>query len=131
MPQKNILQAVWEGRCPRCRQGRLFKYQSYLPNKFDAINESCTHCGVTYEQEPGFFFGAMYVNYAFSVAFVVVIGVVLYNFFGNPEMWVYITAVMSTVILTIPFTFRYSKILYLYWFGPFRFQKELNKDNSL
>lgn len=73
----------------------------------------------------------MYVNYAFSVAIVVVIGVTLYNFFGNPEMWVYITAVMSTVLLTLPLTFRYSKILYLYWFGPISYDRSVSDSKPI
>ncbi len=110
--------AVFTGRCPHCREGKIFKHDSLLPGRFSVLNEYCPNCGVQFEQEPGFFFGAMYVQYAFSVAIVVTVGLGLYHLFGNPEMWVYLTAIITINLLTVPITFRLSKVLYLFLFGP-------------
>jgi hypothetical protein len=37
----------------------------------------CPVCGLAYEPELGFYFRAMYVNYVFSTAIVLVVGLVI------------------------------------------------------
>ena len=48
-------------RCPRCGEGRLF-------GGWFAMHERCARCGLRFEREPGYFVGAIYVNYAVTVA---------------------------------------------------------------
>jgi len=48
-------------RCPRCGQGRLF-------SGFFTMRERCPQCGYVFEQEQGYFIGAIYINYAATVA---------------------------------------------------------------
>ena len=55
-------------RCPRC--GRSPLYARYF-----RMHERCAACGLRYEREQGFFVGAIYINYAVTVA--VAVGVVL------------------------------------------------------
>ena len=66
--------------------------------------------------EPGFYYGALFVSYAFTVALFAIVSVTLYYTY-NPAEWVYVTAVIASAVLFIPFSFRYSRILFLYWFG--------------
>ncbi len=42
---------------------------------------------------------------------------VLYNFFGDPDLLVYITAVPAMVLILLPLIFRYSRTLFLHGFG--------------
>ena len=84
------------------------------------MNEKCSVCDLRFEVEPGFFYGAMYISYAFSVAILVIIGILLAVFL-DPPVWVYMTSVSLAVRLLLPFTFRYSRILFLYWFGGIHF----------
>ena len=86
--------------------------------------EHCPHCQLAYEREPGFFIGAMYISYAFVVAVMLVSAFVLYYFFGDPDLWVYITIVPILVILLLPVIFRYSRTLYLHGFGGVRYNEE-------
>jgi hypothetical protein len=72
--------------------------------------------------EPGFYFGALYVSYAFTIVFFICIWLVLYLLF-DPADWVYGTAIVGTSILFIPFSFRYSRILFLYWFGGISYKE--------
>lgn len=83
------------------------------------MNSVCSHCQSTFEPEPGFYFGAMFVSYALSVVLFVAIGVSLY-ILGNPADWVYLMAIVIGAILFAPFSFRYSRILFLYFFGGIR-----------
>ena len=84
------------------------------------MNEKCDHCGLKFELEPGFFIGAMYVSYAFGVAIMVTVGVALSVLF-DPGVWDYLIAVSLITIILLPVTFRYSRILFLHWFGGIDF----------
>jgi len=89
---------------------------------FTNMNETCPECGLKFQVEPGFFIGAMYVSYAFIVGIIVTTAITLSNLFGNPEAWVYITTVIATTTLLLPFIYRYSRVLFLYWFGGVKYQ---------
>ena len=80
------------------------------------MNESCTTCGTRLTPEPGFYYGALFISYGFTVAICVAIWLGLYYLF-HPPGWVYTSAIVSACIIFIPFNFRYSRILFLYWFG--------------
>lgn len=116
MPVKNWKGALLSGKCPRCRKGDIFKHPLSDVLHFAKMNETCPHCGTTFEPEPGFYFGAMFVSYALSVALFVVVGLGLYFLF-NPSDWVYITTIGIAAVLFTPISFRYSRILFLYAFG--------------
>lgn len=64
----------------------------------------------------------MYVGYAFTVAALVAVSIVLYFFGGNPPDWVYFACVMGLIVLMVPFNYRYSRVLYLHWFGGIRYR---------
>lgn len=117
MQQRTRIGAIIQTKCPRCRQGDLFQYSLINYRKFHKMHEHCPECRLRYEVEPGFFFGAMYVSYAFIVGIVVVTSLALYFILDNPSVWVYLGAVYAVILLTLPLIFRYSRVLYLYWFG--------------
>jgi hypothetical protein len=85
------------------------------------MNEMCPVCGVRLEPEPGFYQGAMYVSYGFTVAFIVVISAILYVL-GDPSEWTYILTIIGFMILFIPWNYRYSRIIYLYLFGGLKYK---------
>jgi len=85
------------------------------------MNDNCPKCGIRLEPEPGFFQGAMYVGYGFTVAVIAVIGVFL-SLTWNPSEWVTIGVIIGVMILLAPLNYRYSRIFYLYWFGGIRYQ---------
>lgn len=76
----------------------------------------CPVCAQTFEPEPGFYYGAMYVSYGFSVVLVVMVGILLY-LLGDPPVWAYVTAVTAIMILLTPLSFRYARAIMLYAFG--------------
>lgn len=121
MPKRSKLTAIVTAKCPKCRKGDMFKHSAFLPHKFDEMYEDCPVCDLHYEREPGFFFGAMYITYSLNVAVLVTIFIILYNFLGNPELWVYIASVLSIVILFLPFVFRLSRAMYLHFFGGVKY----------
>ena len=120
MRAKSWVGALCSGKCPRCRTGSMFETSIFRLSAFWKMNNNCPHCGATFEPEPGFYFGAMFVSYAFSVALFVAISVALYVL-GDPADWVYLTAIVIGAVLCAPFSFRYSRILYLHAFGGIRY----------
>jgi len=80
------------------------------------MNASCSSCETSFEPEPGFYFGAMYVSYGFTITLFVLIWALL-RFFFNPPDWIYILVITVSAVVFTPLSFRYSRILFLYWFG--------------
>lgn len=108
--------AVWQGKCPRCGEGDIFVYPVSKITKFSEMNAHCSKCGAPFEPEPGFYYGSLFISYAFNVAIMVAVWLILYLTIQPPD-WVYGAFLVGFSILSIPFSFRYSRILFLYWFG--------------
>lgn len=119
MQEKTYLEALLKGKCPRCREGEMFTHGPYNLKKFSLMHEFCPHCGVRLEPEPGFYQGAMYVSYAFTVALLLILSIILY-FAGNPSEWTAIGIIIGVMFLLAPLNYRYSRILFLYLFGGLR-----------
>lgn len=89
------------------------------------MNETCPHCGVRLEPEPGFYQGAMYVSYANTVILLALVSALLY-ILGDFSEWVYIGTVISVILLLVPLNFRFSRLVYLYLFGGIRYSQDLS-----
>lgn len=110
--------ALFSGKCPACRQGNLFRYPLDLRNvlRFAAMHKECPVCKANFEPEPGFYFGSMFITYAFNVIIVILCGLLLFYLWRLPE-WVFLTLVGLVAVATLPHSFRLSRTLWLYWFG--------------
>lgn len=127
MQNKNSAAAILQCKCPKCHTGDVFAYPAYHPTKFNKMNERCPNCDVRLEPEPGFYQGAMYVSYGFTVIFMVVIGILLYYLANDPNEWVYVGTVVGVMLLIVPLNYRYSRIIFLYAFGGLRYDPSLSK----
>ncbi len=121
------LEAIVKLRCPRCRKGEIFTHPGYHITKFDNMHEDCPVCGLHYEVEVGLFYGAMYISYGFSVALVLIVGVLLYYLAGDPSTLTYILTVSAIAIVTAPFSFRYSRVLMLHFFSGINYNPTYSK----
>ncbi len=113
----SALAGVVQQRCPRCRRGPLFTYSALNLAKFTEMPAACPVCKLNYEPEPGFYWGAMYISFAFSTAIMLVIGFAVYHLLDDPDTWVYILAVAIVSLVLTPWSLRYSRTLMLYLFG--------------
>jgi len=127
------LEGIVQAKCPRCRRGDLFNGSAY-GLKFQKMNHKCSHCGLVYEREPGYFYVAMFVSYAMVVAEMVATGVATYLITRNMESpWMYIAVTLITAIIFAPFNFRYSRVILLYWLTPglhYSSEKAQKQDNK-
>ena len=89
------------------------------------MEETCECCGHKYEIENGFFYGAMYVSYALTVAIMVSMIVATYVLVPNPSAGAYIAAVVIGVIVMIPITFRGSRLIWMNFFSKYKGKESL------
>lgn len=92
-------------RCPRCGVGKLF-------SGWFAMHETCAECGLRYEREPGYFVGAIYVNYAVTAVACLGGAIALDVAVGLP-VWAQLAVACSLAALVPVVFFRYSRSLWL------------------
>lgn len=112
--------AFAHSRCPRCRQGLVFKGAAYALH-VQKMEERCAVCGLKFEREPGYFYVAMFVSYAMNVAEIIAISVATYILgleLIYENLWYFVAIVFSGVAFCAPFNYRYSRLVLLYWLSP-------------
>ncbi|MEC8693257.1 MAG: DUF983 domain-containing protein [Bacteroidota bacterium] len=106
-------------RCPRCGLGKVFCNKILSFKKFSDTLEHCSSCGLEYEPETGFFFGAMYWTYALLVGSTAILSILFY-YLGYFEQAVYIIPVI--ILFSLPWVFRYGRLLMLYIVYPIMYK---------
>jgi uncharacterized protein (DUF983 family) len=102
----------------------MFSHPAWQLHKATRMHETCPQCGLKFEVEPGFFWGAMYFSYAFGVAISVIFGVLAWWVFDDPAIWVYMTVIFTPLLLLSPLSMRYSRVLMLYLFGEVSYKAQ-------
>ncbi|MET4080078.1 uncharacterized protein (DUF983 family) [Pedobacter sp. UYP30] len=120
MAELSKSQAILQYKCPRCRKGDIFIGNAYT-FKLQKTNVNCPSCNLKFEREPGFFYVAMFVSYAMSVAEIISIGVSLYVF-GLPLLYenffYYWGIIVFGVLLLSPINYRFSRVVLLHLLTP-------------
>ncbi|MFW0737732.1 MULTISPECIES: DUF983 domain-containing protein [unclassified Flavobacterium] len=110
------LNSILTGSCPRCQKESMYSDRNPLHlTKVLKMNENCSHCGLKYQIEPSFFYGAMYVSYGLNVAVGIAAFIVSFVFFKTSIEESFLTIVI-TLILLFPFVLRLSRNLYINMF---------------
>lgn len=122
MSNRSGFQAILGAKCPQCREGDLFPVSPFSFRKISAINQTCPNCNANLNPEPDFYYGAMYISYAFSVALVITALTAINVLIEKPELWMYLTIVVIGNMLLFPAMLRYSKVLYLYGLGKLKYR---------
>lgn len=117
----NKLEATIRMKCPRCREGEVFETKNpYNLSKMTAMYKHCPKCGLKYEKEIGFFYGAMYVSYMFNIALFVIATIAYYLFFEGRVYWLwYILAYLALTFLLFPLLYRLSRSIWLQAFNDY------------
>jgi uncharacterized protein (DUF983 family) len=120
--------AIVHAKCPKCRVGDIYASPMYRLGG-QKMHPKCPHCGMTYEREPGYFYGAMYVSYALIVAELVTLAVGTSVLTGSENPWLYVFILLGGVGLLAPFNLRYSRVILLHWLTPgLHYHPELSGD---
>ncbi|KYG75502.1 DUF983 domain-containing protein [Roseivirga echinicomitans] len=126
MVKRTKLSAVFQARCPQCREGKLFISKAYNLRKFLLMKKVCDTCGARFEKEPRFYDGSMYISYAMSVGLFLMSALVINYTIENANENTYLIAIISEVILLYPLMYRYSRVLFLYSFGGLKYTPKQN-----
>ncbi|MFD2514980.1 DUF983 domain-containing protein [Pontibacter locisalis] len=114
MSQKNsLLYSIATAKCPRCREGDMFPKGTLYSTKFADMHDSCPCCGQPFEPEPGFYYGAMYVSFAFNVGIFLIALFILHQFVEEITMAMMIGVVVVLVVGLLPVIFRLSRVLWI------------------
>ncbi len=74
------------------------------------MNKACPVCGLNLEQEPGYYYGAMFVSYAFAIIELAIFLAAIKLFSKGPLSIETIMIVISAVYLLLaPINFRWGR----------------------
>ena len=108
-------------RCPRCRQGKLFKNKISISFKKNMeMHKDCPVCGQPTEIEVGFYYGTSYVSYVLAVGISVASFVFWFLTVGmslNDNRFFYWIAFNGVLLIALqPWLMRVSRSLWISWF---------------
>ena len=107
------LYSILNFKCPRCHEGDVFKSKNpYHLSKMFEMHDHCSNCGLRFMIEPAFFYGAMYVSYALTVALGVATFVIM-ELIYDPGVWEIVGALTAVLILGSPLILRLSRITWM------------------
>lgn len=110
------LNSILTGSCPKCQNESMYLDKNPLHlNNVLKMHENCSHCGLKYQIEPSFFYGAMYVSYGLNVAIGIAAFIVSYLIFHSSLKVAFIAIIASLVVL-FPFVLRWSRNIYINMF---------------
>ena len=113
------LYSILTGTCPKCQQESMYLDKNrFKLNKLLKMNEHCSHCGLRYEIEPSFFYGAMYVSYALNVAIGIAAFIVSFVILNSNLKEAFI-AIITSMIILFPMVLRWSRNIYINIFVSF------------
>lgn len=111
----SYLKKVISGTCPNCGKTKLF-YEKGNPFlfKMPKMKKECSECGYNFHRETGFYFGAMYVSYALTVAEMVAV-IVLGLIFEITLVQMFIIIAIVSILLST-FNYKVARIMWLNMF---------------
>lgn len=104
-----LIPSIINCKCPKCRQGDLFcNKSSYQYKGFFDMPKKCPKCGQDFQIEAGFYYGAMYMSYAFTIAIIVAVFVamIVFDVFTIDR---FLITDFIVLVLVIPYIFRLSR----------------------
>jgi uncharacterized protein (DUF983 family) len=116
----SYLSSTLSCRCPRCREGKLFKNHLTINIKKNMeMNKTCPVCGQPTEIEVGFYYGTGYVSYALSIFISVAVIIIWFLVIGLSEIYLLVSWMIFNGILLIilqPWLMRLSRSIWISWF---------------
>lgn len=125
----NVIISTLFNRCPRCHQGQVFKEANpYVFARMFEMHSHCSHCGLKYQKEASFFYGAMYVSYALTSGWFIVWYLLYVTVLNSVETFTFAIMIASSILLLSPLTLRFSRLIWLNFF--YKYRREYTNINS-
>lgn len=107
--------------CPRCHQGEMFeKFKLSKPSSLTNMHKYCSHCKQSFEPEPGFYFGSMFVSYALNAALFITVWLLVELIFSEYTLLYLLIVIGIFAILAFPWIFRISRSIWISFFVPYK-----------
>jgi len=113
------LYSILFNKCPKCHIGRFWATNNPFRNMlFSTKNtcQTCENCSLSYELEPGFWYGSMYVSYAISVAVMVIFWTLTNLFYPLINVFNEILIVVLAITLISPINYHISRLIWINFF---------------
>ncbi|MDQ3291602.1 MAG: DUF983 domain-containing protein [Bacteroidota bacterium] len=107
------LYSVITAKCPRCREANMFPPGTLYSTRFADMYKHCSCCGQSFEPEPGYYYGAMYVSFGFSTGIFLTVLFVLSLFVKELTLGMVMIAIAVIVIGLLPIMFRLSRSIWI------------------
>jgi uncharacterized protein (DUF983 family) len=122
----SILYSVFKNKCPQCQEGDFFKNTNpYHLGEFTKMHDNCPKCELKYELEPGFFYGSMYVSYAFQIAWFVTLWIATSVVVPDINKMTQFLFIASCLLVFYPLNYRLSRLLYTNFFVHYQKNEEI------
>ena len=109
----SYLYTVINAKCPRCREGNMFPPGTLYSRRFADMYPQCPCCGQSFEPEPGYYYGAMYVSFGFSTGIFLGVLFVLSLFVKELTLGMVMLTIGVIVIGLLPVMFRLSRAIWI------------------
>ena len=120
-PHRSYLTSVITNRCPRCREGKLFKHSLSLSlTRNMEMQDECPVCKQPTDIEVGFYYGTGYLSYLLCIVIIIVSFGVWYLTIGfsfSDQRFLYWIIFICAFLVTLqPWLMRFSRVLWLSFF---------------
>jgi uncharacterized protein (DUF983 family) len=129
---RGYLSSTLSCRCPRCREGKMFKNPITIGLKKNLeMNKNCLVCGQPTEIEVGFYYGTGYVSYALTVAISIASLIAWWVLIGMSTednrffYWMGLNALL--LIILQPLIMRLSRSFWISWFVKYDADWKINQ----
>lgn len=117
----STLKSILKCTCPRCHTGKMFEeFTLSKPSSLISMHKYCSQCNQSFEPEPGFYFGAMFVSYALNAALFISVWVMIELIFDNYSLFHLLLGIGLVALLSFPWVFRVSRSIWISLFVSYK-----------
>ncbi len=106
-------------RCPVCGEGNLYA-------GIFKMNTACSRCGRKFEREPGFFLGAIYINYGLTS----LVAAIVYPLLSLTQILPRTQALAVTLVWVVLFPLAFFRHARSLWLGMDEFYDPMNPSSG-
>lgn len=113
--KRPLLLNILAEKCPNCGKSHVFEDNTKF-YQMPVMKEKCEVCSYTFDREPGYFLGAMYISYGIAVFFGILTFLICHFVFpALPTIWIPVS-IVAVILLIAKKNFKLSRVIYMHIF---------------
>ncbi len=107
------LYSIFTMTCPRCHEEKMFENpKNYNFKKITDMHKNCPNCGLDFEPEPGYYYGAMFLSYIWTGWFSIflVLGTM---FLLDMSLYASFAVLVAFMVINYVWILRVSRAMYI------------------